>query len=167
MSESYVEYLIQRKISPAKTVIKYWLYTVTVLCFIIGLLGFPTLLLFGLILAIISYFFGRNTNVEFEYLFLGKDLSVDRILGRSKRKRMHEFDIGRMEILAPADSHRLDSYVNNKKYVTYDFASNKDDAEKYCFIYEGDNEVSKVYIDITEELLACFRSISPRKVFTD
>ena len=115
MSESYVEYLVQRKTSSVRTVIKYWLYIVTGVSLIFGLVGYIIFLLLGLVLAVISYFFGRNSNVEFEYLFLGKDLSVDRILGRSKRKRMHEFDIGRMEILATAGSHRQDSYVNNKK----------------------------------------------------
>lgn len=167
MNDSYVEYLIQRKTSPIKKAWNVLLYVWTVFFLFYGLLGRPTLFILGMIFGGISYFATMGSEVEFEYLFLGKDFSVDRILGRSKRKKMHEFDIVRMEILAPAGSHRLDSYMQNKKYVTYDYASHNEAAQTYCFIYEGDSEVSKVYLDMTDELLACFRNVSPRKVFTD
>ncbi|MBO6015585.1 MAG: hypothetical protein J6P60_03240, partial [Lachnospiraceae bacterium] len=122
MSESYLEYLVQKKVGPLRQALKYCLFVATGLSFFVGLLRWPTLLLLGLIMAVVSYFFARNSAVEYEYLILGKELSVDRILGRSKRKKMREFDLARIEILAPAGSHRLDSY-KDKKYTTYDFSS--------------------------------------------
>ena len=73
----------------------------------------------------------------------------------------------RLEIIAPVNSHRLDSYRANKKYYSYDFSSHNEDVDAYCFIYAGDNEVSKVTIDMTDELLQCFKMISPRQVFGD
>lgn len=167
MNESYVEYLIRRKPSPVKVAWKYLLYVWTAFFLFFGILGRPTLFILGMIFGGISYFATLSALVEFEYLFLGKDLSIDRILGRSKRKKMHEFDIVRMEILAPARSHRLDAYMKNKKYVTYDYASHEEDANMYCFIYEGENEVAKVYMDMTDDLLKCFLNIAPRKVYTD
>lgn len=167
MSEAYLEYLIKQKASPIKVAVKYMLYVWTVFLVGIGMLGYVTALILGVLCGAIAYFATLNIEVEYEYLFLGRDLSIDKIYAQSKRKRMMEFDLARMEILAPVKSHRLDSYRANKKYISYDFSSHNESADAYCFIYAGDNEVSKVVIDMTEELLQCFKNVSPRKVFTD
>lgn len=166
MSDSYIELLIKRKTSPAKMAIKIILAVVAVVCLFFGLAGYLTLFLVGIILALAAYYAHLSSCVEYEYLYLNKELSVDRILAKSKRKRMAEFDLQRMEILAPADSRRLDSY-KNKKYVTYDFASNQEDSKPYIFIYAGDNELAKIKLDLTDELYKMIRDIAPRKVFAD
>lgn len=167
MNESYIEYLIKRKTSPIKVAIKYLLYVWTVFLVLFGLLGAPTLLVLGVICGAIAYFYTMNAEVEYEYLFLGRDFSVDKIHAKTKRKKVMEFDLERLEIMAPAKSHRLDSYRTNKKYVLYDFSSHYEGETVYCFVYAGDNEVSKVLIDVTDELLQCFRNVCPRKVFMD
>ena len=166
MSDSYIELLIKRKTSPAKMVIKIVLAVVAAVCLFFGLTGYLTFFLIGIILGLAAYYAHLGSCVEYEYLYLNKELSVDRILAKSKRKRMAEFDLQRMEVLAPANSHRLDSY-NNKKYVTYDFASNEEDSKQYILIYAGDNEVAKVKLDLTDELYKAIHDISPRKVFAD
>ena len=167
MSESYLEYLVKRKASPIKVAIKYLLYVWTGFLVLVGLLGNITSMVLGVICGAIAYFYTMNAEIEYEYLFLGRDLSVDKIHAKSKRKRMMEFDLERKELIAPVKSHRLDSYRANKKYISYDFSSHQEGEEAYCFIYAGDNEVSKVIIDMTDELLQCFKNVSPRKVFTD
>lgn len=58
-------------------------------------------MLVGIILALAAYFSHLNSYVEFEYLYLSNELSIDRILAKSKRKRMAAFNLQRMEVLAP------------------------------------------------------------------
>lgn len=166
MSDSYIELLIKRRTNPVKSIIKYALTVIAAVCLFLGLMGYLTLFFVGIILALIAYFVYLNAYVEYEYLYLNKELSVDRILAKSKRKRMAEFDLQRMEVLAPANSHHLDAY-QNRKYAVYDFASNQEDSKPYILIYAGDNEVAKVKLDMTDELFKVIRDISPRKVFAD
>ena len=167
MNESYIEYLVKRKASPIQTAVKYLLYVWAAFLLFFGFLGNLTFMVLGAICGAIAYFYTMNADIEYEYLFLGRDFSVDKIHAKSKRKRMMEFDLERLEIMAPAKSHRLDSYRTNKKYVLYDFSSHYEGEETYCFIYAGDSEVSKVLIDMTEEMLQCFKNVCPRKVFMD
>ena len=167
MNESYIEYLVKRKASPIKIAVKYLLYVWTAFLVLFGMMGNLTFMVLGVICGAIAYFYTMNAEIEYEYLFLGRDFSVDKIHAKTKRKKMKEFDLGRLEIMAPAKSHRLDSYRANKKYVCYDFSSHHEGEETYCFVYAGDNEVSKVLIDMTDELLQCFKNVCPRKVFMD
>ena len=167
MNESYIEYLVKRKTSPIKKAVKCLLYVWTVFFVLFGLMGNLTFMVLGAICGAIAYFYTMNAEIEYEYLFLGKDFSVDKIHAKTKRKKMMEFDLERLEVMAPAKSHRLDSYRTNKKCVFYDFSSHYEGETVYCFVYAGDNEVSKVLIDVTDELLQCFRNVCPRKVFMD
>lgn len=166
MSETFIELLIKRKTNVLQKGLQYFFMVLTVIAILLGIMGSPTLLLVGILFGVITYFAKMYANVEFEYLYLNKELTVDRILGESKRKKMAEFHMQRMEILAPSDSHRLDSY-RNKKCVNYDFTSKQEKSKPYTFIYAGDNEVAKVSIDMTDELFKAIRDISPRKVFSD
>ena len=167
MNESYIEYLVKRKAGPIKTAVKYMLYVWAAFLLIFGMMGNITFMVLGVICGAIAYFYTMNAEIEYEYLFLGRDFTVDKIHAKSKRKRVMEFDLERLELMAPAKSHRLDSYRTNKKYVFYDFSSQYEGEDTYCFVYAGDNEVSKVLIDMTDELLQCFRNVCPRKVFMD
>lgn len=166
MSETFIELLIKRKANVLQKILQYFFMVIAVVGVLLGILGSPTILLAGVVFGVITYFARMYANVEFEYLFLNKELTIDRILGESKRKKMAEFDMQRMEILAPAESHRLDSY-RDRKCVNHDFTSKQEDSKPYTFIYAGDNEVAKVSIDMTDELFKAIRDISPRKVFSD
>ena len=161
-----MEILIKRKTNPVKSVITYALAIIAVICLFFGLVGYLTLMLAGIVLALTAYFFRLNSYVEFEYLYLSNELSIDRILAKSKRKRMAEFNLQRMEVLAPVNSHHLDSY-QNKRCRAYDFASGQEDSRPYVLIYSGENEMSKVKLDMPEELFKAIRDMAPRKVFTD
>ena len=79
MSEAYLEYLIKRKTSPLKVAMKYLLYVWTVFLVLMGLLGNITSMVLGVLCGAIAYFFTMNAEIEYEYLFLGKDLYIDKI----------------------------------------------------------------------------------------
>lgn len=161
-----MEILIKRKTSPVKRMITYALTIIAVICLFFGFMGYLTLMLVGIILALAAYFSHLNSYVEYEYLYLSNELSIDRILAKSKRKRMAAFNLQRMEVLAPANSHHLDSY-RDKRCKAYDFASGQDDCRPYVLVYSGEDEMSKVKLDMPEELFKAIRNVAPRKVFTD
>ena len=73
----------------------------------------------GALIALIAYYFiSPQLSVEYEYTILNHDLQIDAIYNKSRRKPKMTLDIQTAEIIAPKDSHRMDSYRPEK---TYDF----------------------------------------------
>ena len=98
-----------------------------------SLIGIPV---FG-ILSYVLYF--RKMTVEYEYVYMDKELRIDRIYNQSKRKRVDTLDLNKMEILAKPDSNLLDSYSNRSVEVS-DYSTNSEDTEElatYEMYYDG------------------------------
>lgn len=90
MNESYAEYLVRRK-TPAYAWLVTGLLGVITAFFVVmamtsGILSVILMFVFGF-LTYLSY---RNFHVEFEYLYVDKQLNVDKILGKAKRKKAYE-----------------------------------------------------------------------------
>lgn len=166
MRETYVEYLVERKTSFSQILLEKCAWGGTVLSVLYGLVGNPIFLLVGLVTGVLAYFLNLNTKIEYEYLFLNKELTVDEIKAQTKRKKVREFDLNKVEILAPTSSHRFDSY-KNMEYVICDYTTKSGETETYSFIYKADKKLELVKIEMTEEILDFLKTNIPRKVFTD
>lgn len=166
MNETYVELLVKKK-TPAMMAFLKVLTIMLAVCFLLvgfGLMILPALLI-GVVMAIAAYFIYLNSDLEYEYLYVDKELSVDKIMAKSKRKRVAVFDMTKMEIMAPERSHQLDSY-RNRNYKVQDFTSgvvNQPDI-RYTFYYDGRE---KVMIEPNDELIKAIQMVAPRKVFKD
>jgi hypothetical protein len=166
MSETYVECLVKGKPSTAAKIFKVVLIIILV---ILILAMFTFLGSIGLFLAIVVgaglYFVNLYTDIEYEYLYLDKEISVDRVLGKSNRKRMAAYSLDRVEIIAPLKSYHLDGY-RNRQVKTSDFSSS-DDAKNgggYAIYYEGGE---KIIFSPNDEMMKALKNVAPRKVFTD
>lgn len=165
MSESYVEVLVKRE----KTFLSTFLRTLCIVLIVIAVLltmlgGGLTFLLVAIGLGVVAYFLWMNTEIEYEYLYLDKELVIDKVMSRTKRKRVHTYNIERMEILAPSTSHQLDSY-NHRTFKVVDYSSgSKQNTQRYIMIYDG---TTKVILESNLELAKVIRTIAPRKVFLD
>lgn len=89
MSEVYVEHLVKREKASGLKFLKILLIMLTVVFGLMGLMmmfyGLPLLIAVGT--GVGAYFAGLYADVEFEYLYLDKEFSVDKILGKTKRKK--------------------------------------------------------------------------------
>lgn len=163
MNEAYYEVMVKKKGSPLLKVAQIVALALT------GFFAFMLLIgnLWGLILAtacgVAYYFLSLNNTVEYEYLYVDKELQIDRILAKSKRKRMETLDLKELEILAPLHSHELDSYRNGN-YTKADYSSGEEGREKarYMLVING----KQVIFEPTEEMVATVKMFAPRKVFT-
>ena len=137
----------------------------TAIMAIVFLMAMVIGILWGLILAIVlgaaSYLLNLFNSVEFEYLYVDKELQIDRILARSKRKRMETLDLNQLEILAPLRSHQLDGYRRGN-YKKADYSSGKEENKKYMLIVND----KQVIFEPTEELVKTVHMFAPRKVYT-
>ncbi len=164
MSETYVECLVARKPSMLLSFLKILLIMLTVVFVLIGAIYFP-----GLVIAAITgvgaYFATMNASIEYEYLYVDREISVDKVMAKSRRKKANTFSVDKMEILAPLNSHRLDSYRNrNAKMLDYSSGIAAQPERRYMMVCEGD---TKVIFEPNAEMVKAIQSIAPRKVFTD
>ena len=165
MSEAYVECLVKGKGSVVFYLLRYFLYAWCV----VGFLSVPWTSFFGILFgfgfAAGGYYLGTFGEVEYEYLYMDKELSVDRILAQSRRKKMASYSMEKVEIVAPINSHRLDS-MKNRQVNAKDFSTGSQEQpdKRYVFYYEGSE---KVTFSPSEEMLKVMKNANPRKVFTD
>lgn len=164
MNETYVEWLVKRK-TPAYMSLLKFLTIILAVCFILLGLFFIPAMIIGIVLGVAAYFVNLNADLEYEYLYVDKELTVDKVMAKSKRKRVAVFDIGKMEILAPIKSWHLDNYKNRQdKTVDYSSGEEKQPDHRYVFYYDGQK---KVIIEPNEELIKAITTVAPRKVFKD
>jgi len=163
--ETYVELLVTRKKGMKERLLVAATAVLAVLTAAFGLFINPLGLIAALILGAVTYFVRLGSDVEFEYLYLSKELTIDRVMSRSKRKRAATYDLERMEILAPVKSYHLDGF-KNRSYKMSDYSSRvKENAENvYVMIYDGKE---KILLEPNENMIKAIHSIAPRKVFTD
>lgn len=165
MSDVYVECLIQAKASPLGKFFKFILIAVAVVLGIMSVGGILVAVLGAVAAGVGAYFVHLNTDIEYEYLYLDKELSVDKVMAKSKRKRVGTYTIEKMEAFAPIKSYHLDNYKNRTvKEVDYSIGEELLPDKRYALYYEGG---VKVILSPSEELVKAMKSVAPRKVFTD
>ncbi len=166
MNESYIELLVKKENTMKDTLLRVICIALTVSAVLLSLAGgggiiFVAAVAFG----VLTYFVWLNTDIEYEYLYLDKELSIDRIMSKTRRKRAATFQIERMEILAPADSYHLGDY-KNRTFKVSDYSSGiiKQPDKRFVMIYDG---TQKVFLTEEPKLASVIKNIAPRKVFFD
>ena len=112
-----------------------------------------------------AYFVNMYTDLEYEYLYLDRELVVDKVMAKSKRKRVATYHLDQMEILAPIKSYHLDNYKNrNAKEIDYSIGEELKPDRRFVMYYEGG---LKIILSPSEEMIKVMRNTSPRKIFAD
>lgn len=164
MNETYVELLVKRKTPAYMALLKILCIMLTVCFVVVGLIFLPALLI-GIVFGVASYFIYMNADLEYEYLYVDKELVVDKIMAKSKRKRVEVFDLEKMEIVAPLKSWHLDNYKNRSdKTVDYSSGEQRQPDTRYVFYYDGQK---RVIFEPNEDMIKAMQFAAPRKVFKD
>lgn len=166
MNETYVECLVKRKTPTYMKLLKVLAIMLAVCFLLVGFLFMhPVSLIIGVILGVAAYFITMNADLEYEYLYMDKELSIDKIMAKSRRKKIGKFDLERMEIIAPIKSHQLDSYKNRKcKVEDYSTGEEKQPDRRFAIYYDGGK---KLIIEPDQGMLKAMKTVAPRKVFLD
>ncbi len=165
MNEMYAEWLVKRKTPAYTMVLKIFM---GILCVIALLLSIsPAFGIFGVIILFAvggaTYLVFRNSEVEFEYLFVTSSLSIDRIYGKSKRKKAWEATMEEIQIIAPTGSIEARDH-ETKEMKVLDFSSKTPNAKTYTMISQSGSERTKVIFEPNDKLLRCIKMTAPRKV---
>lgn len=166
MSDLYTEIIVKRKKTPKDTILKALLIAATVLAVLAAL--FTTLGLIAFIVAvalgIADFFLIPTFDVEFEYLYVNGELDIDKIMSKQKRKRVYSADIKNLELLAPTNSHALDSYNRRQDLKTLDFSSRDEQNKSYTMIIKGEKGLERVIFEPNEIILKDMKRVAPREV---
>lgn len=115
-----------------------------------------------LICAVLAYYFRMHSVVEYEYSFVQRELTIDRILAKSKRKTMREFHLDQLEGAGAEGLAQLEHF-NRENRKIQDYSDGK--KEKKLVMYFAGK--SKVLLNWDEELVSAMRSMAPGKFFLD
>ena len=163
MGDSCVEVLIQAKRNKSYAGIKIAMYVLCAVCIVLAF-GLSGILFFaGVAVGIVGAFVIPNPDYEFEYLLLNKELTVDKIIAKSKRKSLGSYDLNKAEIICPINSHELDA-IKNKKPVICDYSSHQDDSNPYAIAYHDEKGDKLIYIEKDEEMFNAIKAVFPRKI---
>lgn len=162
MNDTYIELLVKKPDPKTATLLHKIMIGVGAVLFLAGLFTYIIFILIGLVLligSIVPMFF---TDIEYEYLLLEKELTVDRIRKKESRKTIASYDLGTMVVMAPKGAEQLKRYEQLK---VVDYSSGSEEANPYEIVVDGKAGKVRVLIDTTQELVDAIRRMSPRNVY--
>jgi len=163
MNDTYVEVMVARKKNPLLAPLRILLYALVIVFIVMGL-GNALYFIGAAVFGAIAYFVLPGLDIEYEYLYLDREISIDKIMSKEKRKNVYKVDLNKMEIMAKHSSHELDSYKSRNLKVC-DFTSGMEDTNVYTIVYDSGSEGTVlVNIEPNEEMIRAIRNVFPRKV---
>lgn len=166
MNDTYVEVMVNRKKNPLLDAGRIACYVLAIICLVLAAIS-PFTLLFiacAVIFAAAAYFVLPRFDIEYEYLYIDKEITIDKIMSKEKRKNVTTIDLNRLEVMAPVRSHELDSY-RARGLKECDYTSGEEDAKVYSVVCsEGDKGMFIANIEPGEKMLAAIKTVFPRKV---
>lgn len=164
MNDAYVECLVRSAKSGKTKVLKVVLIVLAV-AFALAMFAVPASLLLAILSGVGAYFAHLFSCVEYEYLYLDREITVDRILAQSGRKRVATYSVDRIEVFAPIGSWHLDAFKNRDvKTTDYSIGEERQPDGRYVMYYEGG---ARVLFSPTQEFVKALMNVAPRKVFKD
>ena len=166
MSDLYSEVLVKKERTWKDKLVKGGLIALVVIFAVVGIV-IPILFFVAIALGIAAYFIIPGTDLEFEYLFVNGELDIDKIMSKSKRKRVKSLNLSECDIMAPLNSHRMDYYNGNQKLKVLDFSSGNPEHKRFAIIARDGADTCKVIFEPDETLAKTMRNTAPSKVFLD
>lgn len=165
MSETYVECLVKQKTAMWAKLLKGLLIALTVLFVLAAAMGLLLAIIMAIVTGVAAYFVNVYTDLEYEYLYLDRELVVDKVMAKSRRKRVGVFSVDRIEAMAPVKSYHLDNFRNrNVKTKDYSIGEELKPDRRYAVYYEGGE---RILLSPSEEMVKAMRNVAPRKIFAD
>ena len=163
MNDTYVECMVPHRKSPLAGFFKVAMYALAGIMFALGVLGYLMAFIPAIIFALLAYFVSPRFDIEYEYLYIDKTISIDKVMAKQKRKHIMDIDLNKMEVMAVYNSHELDSYkAGNTPYKEY--ASGEENAKVYAIVISDTEGRRMIGIEPNAAMLSAIKTVFPRKV---
>lgn len=166
MGEKYRELMVKKEMGVKEQAMRMSCLLLTVFAGMLTLLtGNMLIFVVAVALGVLTYFVFLWTDIEYEYLYLDKEIIVDKVMLKSRRKRTAVIDVNKIEIMAPEGSPQLEYYKNRQVSIT-DLSAGHDLPEQrlYDLYYEGNR---KFIMNLDDEFVSILKMVVPRRVFSE
>ena len=160
MNDFYTEQLSKKQTSTKDLVTKAVLAAFAIVS-VLTVFIFPVGLLIPIVVIALVWFLMTRLDVEYEYLYINGDLDIDKIMHKSKRKRLFSANVKEVEILAPADSPQLNQYQRAR---VLDLSSCSKDGRKYALVVASNGQLTKLIFEPNDTIIEGISMLAPRKV---
>ena len=160
MGDIFTEQLVKRKKTGKTMVGKIALILITIAFFVIGMMKPLVGFLFVIMIGVDIYLF-RSMDIEYEYLYINGNLDIDKIMSKSRRKKVFEINVSELELLAPAGCPELRPFQGVK---AVDFTSGEEGSNIYEMIVLKNGEKKKIMFEPNATIIDGMRMYAPRKV---
>ena len=172
--DTYLERLVEKKKTPLQSFLSvfYYLAAFFITVFLFGFINrIPFLsMLYPLLVAGAFYgawYLNRNMNLEYEYILTNDELDVDKIAGKSARKRLLTVSVRNFEVMRPAtDSEMQRLNADNSINVRLD-ASEGPENRYYAIFNNRQNQRMLLIFNPTEDMKKSIKQHNMRNVFLD
>lgn len=167
MSDTYYEILVKRKTDNTVLAKKILLMCGIVFCLVGVVFLTPIFFLGALGFGVACWLLFPKFDIEYEYLLVNGELDIDVIYSQSKRKKIAQYDLNSMDMLAPLNSTHLDYYNGNTTLKVVDYSSREEGKVPYAMITRDKTGTVKVLLELTQEAVENLRRTYPNKVYLD
>lgn len=166
MTESYKELMVKKEKGMKEMAMRTACVTLTVLAGLLTILTINFMMFIVLVaFGVLTYFVFQWTDIEYEYLYLDKEITVDKVMAQARRKRVVVIDVNKIEVMAPENSEQL-AYYKNRQVQTTDLSAGHDlpGQQLYAVYYEGSR---KFFMNLDDDFVNTVKLVAPRRVFTE
>lgn len=167
METGCLEVVVNKKPNTLIKVMRYVAIFLTVCFCLLSFMIHLAMLVPAVLCAVGAYFAWLESVVDFEYVYVDKELRISKIQQKERRKDLAVYDLTKMEMLAPIDSYHLD-VVKGKVRNVVDYSSGTDDnkADRYELVMEDGTELILDLVgEYGSQIIDILRTYYPRKVF--
>ncbi len=163
MNECYMEQLVPRKTAVKKdSMVKYICLLLTAAMIVMMFLFGFIFLIPVIILIVVDIYLIKNSDVEYEYLYLNGTLDIDKVIAKQKRKHAYSANVSDIVVVAPLESAEVRPFQNVK---VYDYSSGVMSTSVYKMVISKSGEKEAILFEPNEQLLQGIKMYAPRKVF--
>ncbi len=158
MGDVYEELLVKRNATAWQKIQKPLIYGLTGLFVIAGILISPLLLMVGIALLFVCYFYVPRLDLEYEYSYANGEMDIDAVFSKQSRKHKDSLSLIDIECIAPLGSHHLDAFQHG--YSVLDYSANDPARKPYVFVRPNDRKL--IYLQLEDDDMK--RDIKMRKM---
>ena len=150
MLEIYV--LVERKKSIAIRLLAYFFFMVTVLLLLFSCTS-VFFLPFVLIAGAIWYLFQFRCNKEFEYSYFDGEVRFEKVMNKSRRKRLGMYSMEEVMQIAPSGDRCMYKYETDANVKKIDYTSGQTGVPYYEMVVKHENEIKLIKFEPDDKYL--------------
>ena len=114
--DDFIEYTVKKKTTNKQKMIRVLNWALMVYLAFMSIIWLPAQFVMVGLFAVVVYwliyhfFIYPMTDIEYDYIYCAKEITIDKVMARKKRKQYAVYSLEKMSVLAPLGSEKLKRY---------------------------------------------------------